>query len=122
MVGLQDQIVGNGASYMGNSVFNWCEEAKYNWISTLMTGDSMSMLFPYQPGNKLPMMLTSCHFSSYMTMVGLAFEDTIMLANLTMADRINQKLNASRNELLNCYWKLGHINMQHVKMMTQIPT
>jgi hypothetical protein len=45
-------------------------------MTRLTLGDDTPMEFPYQPGSKLPMMLTSSHFNNPTTKVGLTSEDT----------------------------------------------
>jgi hypothetical protein len=67
------------------------------------------------------MMLTSSHFNNPKTKIGLTFEDTNMLANLTVADEVNQNLTPAKKELLLCHWKLGHADMQRVQMMIRTP-
>jgi hypothetical protein len=62
---------------------------------TLTLGDGPPLMFPYQPGRKFPMMLTSSHFNNPTTKIGLTFEDTNMLANFTVDDEINQNLTAA---------------------------
>jgi hypothetical protein len=69
-------------------------------MTTLTLGDGTPLTFPYQPGSKLPMMLTSSHFNNPTTKIGLTFEDTNMLANLTVANEVNQNLTAAKKELL----------------------
>jgi hypothetical protein len=90
-------------------------------MTTLTLGDGTPLTFPYQPGSKLPMMLTSSHFKYPTTKIGLTFEDTNMLANLTVADEVNHNLIAAKNELLLSHWKLGHADMQRVQMMIRTP-
>jgi hypothetical protein len=90
-------------------------------ITRLTLGGGTPLTFPYQPGSKLPMMLTSNHFNNPTTKVGLTFEDTNILANLTMADEVNQNITAAKKELLLWHWKLGHADMQRVKMMIRTP-
>jgi hypothetical protein len=72
-------------------------------------GNGTPLTFPHQPGRKLPMMLTSSHFSNPTTKVGLTFEDTNMLANLTVADEVNQNLTAAKR---NCSYIIGSSDMQ----------
>jgi hypothetical protein len=67
-------------------------------LPTLNLGDGTPLTFPYQPGRKLPMMLTSSHFNNPTTNIGLTFEDTNMLANLEVADEVNQNLTAAKKE------------------------
>jgi hypothetical protein len=86
-------------------------------MTTLTLGDRTPMVFPYQPGNKLPIMLASHHFNNFTTTVGLTFEGTKMLASLMVADEVNQHLTAAKNELLLWHWKLGHADMQRVQML-----
>jgi hypothetical protein len=83
--------------------------------------DETPLTFPYQPGSKLAMMLTSSHFNNHTTKVGLTFEDTNMLASLTVADEVNQNLTADRKELLLWHWKLGHADIQRVQIMIRTP-
>jgi hypothetical protein len=90
-------------------------------MTRLTLGDGTPLMFPYQPGSKLPMMLTSSHFNDTITKVGLTFEDTKMLANLTVADKVNQNLTAAKKELLLWQWKLRHAYMQRVQMMIRTP-
>jgi hypothetical protein len=45
-------------------------------ITRLTLGDGTPLIFPYQPGSKLTMMLTSSHFNNLTTTIGLTFEDT----------------------------------------------
>jgi hypothetical protein len=45
---------------------------------TLTLCDGTHIVFPYQPGNKLHIMLNSWHFNNPITKVGLTFEDTNM--------------------------------------------
>jgi hypothetical protein len=90
-------------------------------MTTLTVGDGTPLVFPYQPGNKLPMMLTSHHLNNPTTTGGLTFEDTKMLANLTVANEVNQKLTAANNELLRWHWEFGHADMQHVQMLIRTP-
>jgi hypothetical protein len=66
-------------------------------MTTLTLGDGTPLTFPYQPGSKLPIMLTSSHFNNPTTKIGLTFEDTTMLANLTVANEFNQNLTAAKN-------------------------
>jgi hypothetical protein len=87
----------------------------------LTLGDGTPLTFPYQPGSKLPMMLTSSHFNNPTTKVGLTIEDTNMLDNLTVADEVNQSLTAAGKKLLLWHWKLGHTYMQRVQMMIITP-
>jgi hypothetical protein len=75
-------------------------------MTRLTLGDGTPMTLPYQPGSKLPMMLTSSHFNNPTTKIGLTFEDTNMLANLTVADEDNHNLTAAKKELLLWHWKL----------------
>jgi hypothetical protein len=84
-------------------------------------GDGTPLTCPYQPGSKLPMMLTSSHFNNPTTKVVLTFEDTNMLAKLTVADEVNQNLTAAKKELLLWHWKLGHADTQRVQMMPRTP-
>jgi hypothetical protein len=44
-----------------------------------------------------------------------------MLANLTVADEVNQNLTAVKKELLLWHWKLGHADMQRVQMIIRTP-
>jgi hypothetical protein len=90
-------------------------------LTTLTLGDGTPLKFPYQPGRKLPMMLTSSHFNNPTTKSGLTLEDTNMLASLTVADEVNQNLTAAKQELLLWHWKLGHADMQRVQMMIRTP-
>jgi hypothetical protein len=90
-------------------------------MTTLTLGDGTPLTFPYQPGSKLPMMLTSSHFNNPTTKSGLTFEDTNMLANLTVADEVNHNLTAAKKELLLLHWKLGHADMQRDQMMIRTP-
>jgi hypothetical protein len=69
-------------------------------ITTLTLDDGTPLTFPYQPGRKLPIMLTSSHFNNPATNICLTFEDTNILANLTVADEVNQNLTAAKKELL----------------------
>jgi hypothetical protein len=66
----------------------------------LTLGAETPLTFHYQQGRKLPMMLKSSHFNNPTTKVGLTFEDTNMLANLTVAGEVNQNLTAAKKELL----------------------
>jgi hypothetical protein len=90
-------------------------------MTRLTLGDGTPLTFPYQQGSKLSMMLTSSHFNNTTTKVGLTFEDTNMLANLTVADKVNQNLTAAKNELLLWHWKIKHADVQRVQMMIQTP-
>jgi hypothetical protein len=90
-------------------------------MTTVTLGDGTPLTFPYQPGSKLPMMLTSSHFNNQNTKIGVTFEDTNMLANLTVADEFNQNLTTAEKELLLLHWKLGHADMQRVQMMLITP-
>jgi hypothetical protein len=45
-------------------------------MTILTLGDGRPLKFPYQPGSKLPMMMTSSHFNNPTTKIGLTFEDT----------------------------------------------
>jgi hypothetical protein len=92
-----------------------------NGMIRLTFGDGTPLTFPYQPGRKLQMMLTSSHFNNPTTKIGLTFEDTNMLANLTVADEVNQNLTAAKKELLLWHWKLVHADMQRVQMMIRNP-
>jgi hypothetical protein len=65
-------------------------------MKRLNLGDRTPLMFPYQPGSKLPMMLTSSHFNKPTTKVGLTFEDTNMLANVTVAYEVNQNITAAK--------------------------
>jgi hypothetical protein len=65
-------------------------------MTRLTLVDGTPLTFPYQPGNKLPMMLTSSHINNPTTKVGLTFEETNMLANLTVADEVNQNITAAK--------------------------
>jgi hypothetical protein len=85
----------------------------------LTLGDGTHMVFPYQPGNKLPMMLTSPYFNNPIIICGLTFEDTNMLSNLMVANEVNQNLTAATKELLIWHWNLGHADMQCVQIMIQ---
>jgi hypothetical protein len=67
-------------------------------MTTLTLGDGTPLTFLYQPGRKLPMMLISSHFNNPTTKIGVTFEDTNMLANLTVADEVNQNLTAAKKE------------------------
>jgi hypothetical protein len=69
-------------------------------MTRLTLGNGTPLMSPYQPGSKLPMMLTSIHFNNYTTKVGLNLEDTNMLANITVADEVSQNLTAAKKELL----------------------
>jgi hypothetical protein len=90
-------------------------------MTRLTLGDGTPLTSPYQPGRKLPMILTYIHFNNPTTKVGLTFEDTNMLANLTVTDEVYQNLIAARNELLIWHCKLGHADMQRVQMMIRTP-
>jgi hypothetical protein len=90
-------------------------------MTRLILGDGKHLTFPYQPGSKLQMMLTSIHFNNPTTKVGPTFEDTNMLANLTVADKVNQNLTAAKKELLILHWRLGHADMQRIQMMIITP-
>jgi hypothetical protein len=90
-------------------------------MTILTLGDGTPLTFPYQPGSKLPMMLTSSHFNNTTTKVGITFEDTSMLANLTVDDEVNQNLAAAKKELLLWHWKLGHEDIQRDQMMIRTP-
>jgi hypothetical protein len=65
-------------------------------MTRLTLGDGMPLTFPYQLGSKLPMMLTSSHFNNPTTKAGLTLEDTNMLANLPVADEVNQHITAAK--------------------------
>jgi hypothetical protein len=69
-------------------------------MTKLTIGNGTPLEFPRQPGSKLPTMLTSSHFNNPTTKVGLTFEDTNILANLIVADEVNQNLTAAKNEFL----------------------
>jgi hypothetical protein len=90
-------------------------------MTTLTLGDGTPLTFPYQPGSKLPMLLTSSNFINPTTNIGLNFEDTNMLANLTVADEVNHNLTTAKKELLLWHWKLGHADMQRVQLMIRTP-
>jgi hypothetical protein len=90
-------------------------------MTTLTLGDGTPLMFPYQPGSKLPMMLTSSHFNNPTAKIGLTFEDTNMLANLTVADEVNQNLTTVKKELFLWHWKLGHADIQRVQMLIRTP-
>jgi hypothetical protein len=90
-------------------------------MTILSLGDGTPLTFPYQPGSKLPMMLTSSHFKNPTTNIGITFEDTNMLANLTVADEVNHNLTAAKKELLLWHRKLGHADMQRVQIMISTP-
>jgi hypothetical protein len=90
-------------------------------MTRLTLGDGMPLTFPYQPGSKLPMILTSNHFNNPTTKVGLTFEDTNMLANLTVADEVSQNLTTAKKELLLWHWKLGHADMKRLHMTIRTP-
>jgi hypothetical protein len=92
-----------------------------NNMTKLTLGDGTPLEFPYKPGRKLPMMLRSSYFNNPTTKVGLNFEDTNMLANLTVADEMNKNLTASRKEFLLWHWKLGHADMKRAQMMIRTP-
>jgi hypothetical protein len=88
--------------------------------TTLTLGDKTPMVFSYQPGKNLPMMLKSSHFNNPTTSVCLIFEDTTnMLAKLTVANEVKQNLTAAKKELLMWLWKLGRADMQHVQILIQ---
>jgi hypothetical protein len=63
----------------------------------LTLDDGTPLTFPYLPGRKLSMMMTSSHFNNPTTKIGLTFEDTNMLASLTVADEVNHNLTAGKN-------------------------
>jgi hypothetical protein len=44
-----------------------------------------------------------------------------MLANLIVADEVNQQFNAAKKELLLWHSKLGHADMQRLQMMIHTP-
>jgi hypothetical protein len=90
-------------------------------MTRLTLGNGTPLTFPYQPGEKLPMMLKSSHFNNPTSKVGLTFEDTNMLANLTVDDEVNQNLTAAKKELLLWHWKLVRADMQRVKVMIRTP-
>jgi hypothetical protein len=75
-------------------------------MTRLTLGDRSPLTFTYQPGRNLPMMLKSSHFNNHTTKAGLTFEDTNMLANLTVDDEVNQNLTAAKKEFLLWHWKL----------------
>jgi hypothetical protein len=81
-------------------------------MTPLTLGNGTPLTCTYQPGSKLSMMLTSSHFNNPTTKIGLTFEDTNMLANLTVADEANQNLTAAKKEFLLWYWNLGHADMR----------
>jgi hypothetical protein len=58
------------------------------------------------------MILTSSHFNNPTTKVGLAFEYNNMLANLTVADEVNQNLTAAK---MNFLYGIGIPDMQTCK-------
>jgi hypothetical protein len=90
-------------------------------MTRLTLGDGTPLTFHYQPGIKLPMMLTYSHFNNPTTKVCLTFEDTNMSANVTVADEVNHNLTAVKKELLLWYCKLVHAYMHRVQMMIQTP-
>jgi hypothetical protein len=94
---------------------------KERGMTRLTLGDGTPLTFHYQPGRKLPIMLTSSHFNNPTTKVGLTFEDANILANLTVADEVNQYLTEAKKELLLWHWKLGNADMQRVQMMIRTP-
>jgi hypothetical protein len=69
-------------------------------MTRLTLGDGTPLMFPYQPGRRFPMMLTSSHFNNPTTKDGLTFEYTNMVANLTVADEVNHNISATKRELL----------------------
>jgi hypothetical protein len=58
-------------------------------MTQLTLGDGTPLDFLYQPGSKLPTILTSSHFNNPTTKVGLTFEATNMFASLKVADEVN---------------------------------
>jgi hypothetical protein len=90
-------------------------------MTRLTLGDGTPLMFPYPPGSKLQMMLTSSDFNNPINKIGITFEDTNMLANVTVADEVNHNLTAAKNELLLWHWKLGHTDMQRVQIMIRTP-
>jgi hypothetical protein len=90
-------------------------------MTRLTLGDRTPLMFLYQPGSKLPMMLASIHFKNPTNKGGLTFEETNMLDNLTVADEVNLNLTAAKNEFLLWHWKLGRAYMQRVQMMIRNP-
>jgi hypothetical protein len=65
-------------------------------MTRLTLGERTPLTFTYQLGSKLPVILTSSHFNNPTTKVVLTFEDTNMLANLTVADEVDQNLTAAK--------------------------
>jgi hypothetical protein len=86
---------------LSESVFDEQNGRSYHMekgMTTLTLGDGTPLTFPYQLVSKFPMMLTSSHFNNPTTKICLTFEDTNMLANITVADEVNQNLTAAKKE------------------------
>jgi len=89
--------------------------------STLTLACGTELLFPYNPGNRLPMMLTKQHFDKCVHVAGLSMEECTYLSNNLIVDSTNLNLSGSQRELLLWHWKLGHIGMKWVQSLGTIP-
>jgi hypothetical protein len=87
--------------------------------------DNTILRFPYAGGSNIPIMLTK---KGSAPTVGLTYNDlrpltdTVLVTTyLGVADEANQNLTLSQKELLRWHWRLGHINLQWVQMLTAKP-
>jgi len=89
--------------------------------SSLILTCGTELRFPYNSGNRLPLMLTKQFCERHVHVAGLSFEEVDYLANASIDYSTNQNLTGSQRELLLWHWKLGHIGMKWVQSLGSVP-
>ena len=91
-------------------------------VLTLACGSEL--VFPYNGGSNLPLMLPSLACN----VAGMTFEDASYLSEnngafacMSVADETNQNLTQAQRELLLWHWKLGHAGMGWVQELLARP-
>ena len=93
---------------------------------TLLTlDDGATLEFPYDPGSRLPMMLTRDFIQEQDRVAGLSMEECNFLTSThampSLVDSTNLNMTSSQKELLLWHWKLGHANMRWIQALASVP-
>jgi hypothetical protein len=90
-----------------------------------MLSNKTILHFPYASGSNIPIILTKKDSN---LRIGLTYHDlqpltdsTLVSAYLGVADKTNQNITLSQNELLCWHWRLGRINFQWIQMLVATP-
>jgi len=93
--------------------------------ATLTLQEGTRLVFPYQLGSTLPLMLTEQHFNHASTVIGLTFSDVEVMLSiddgvglLNVAHTSNQNLTAVQQELKSLHDKLAHCDMQRIQELS----